>query len=102
MLGLNGIYSYENSYGNFLELKANIEIWVYITLAAGLAFFSPNTQELVGKYISSSEIDTVVIGLSQNGRNAISNLVLPFLLGVMAAVALMNLSRPSEFLYFNF
>lgn len=102
MLGLNGIYSYENSYGNFLELKANIEIWVYITLAAGLAFFSPNTQELVGKYISSSEIETVVIGLSQNGRNAISNLVLPFLLGVMAAVALMNLSRPSEFLYFNF
>lgn len=91
MVGLHGV-----------GLPEAAEVWFGILGAASIAFFSPNTQEIVGRYLAVAKAGEI----ARDSRGAALfrpvHIILPVALGIVAALSLMNLSRPSEFLYFNF
>jgi D-alanyl-lipoteichoic acid acyltransferase DltB (MBOAT superfamily) len=84
MIGCNGFIPDGVASGSPAELLLSHELWISLFLASGIVFLLPNTQELAAGYLERPR------------------LIFPLALGIIAAIGLMNLSRPSEFLYFNF
>ncbi len=79
-----------------------VETWCWVALAALIAFFSPNTQEIMGHFDPA---------LPEEGRQPFR--VAPRLawsptrlhavvLGLLLSLGVLALSRPTEFLYFQF
>jgi alginate O-acetyltransferase complex protein AlgI len=81
------------------ELLVN---WTWCIVLLMVTTFAPNTQEFVARHIS----DRPTIAVEHRESHAVAwaspGLAIASGLGLLAALALMNLSRPSEFLYFNF
>jgi hypothetical protein len=74
--------------------------FAWVSFAAAVAFLAPNTQEIVARFrpaLAAGMAGQVARGwtLHLNWRWAAS-------LGLLAAASLLSLSRPTEFLYFQF
>ena len=79
-----------------------VETWSWIVLAALIAFIAPNTQEIMGRFEPA---------LPEHGQTHIRRarylLWLPtrqqaILTGLLFALGILALARPTEFLYFQF
>lgn len=82
-----------------------VETWVWVTVGGFIAFFMPNTQQIMARFSpalnytgNSLESSTVVASRAVFSPSAIWGV----LVGVMMIVSLLSLNRPSEFLYFQF
>lgn len=81
---------------------AFVETWAWVIVGALVAFFAPNTQEIMGRFDPALPEDSrhaqpVARRLAwQPSRRSALAIGLLFALGVLA------LSRPTEFLYFQF
>jgi len=74
--------------------------WIWVGLAALIAFRAPNTQEIVGRFsptlLGAANMRTAGrLGFSLRPAWAIG-------LGVLATLCVLSLSQPAEFLYFQF
>jgi D-alanyl-lipoteichoic acid acyltransferase DltB (MBOAT superfamily) len=100
MFGLNGLGA------RLPELETS----VYILGSALLVFALPNSQEIVERVWPFATSDNAVnatqaphaANATPSRMRVMLRTAFPFALGLTAALALMNLSRPTEFLYFNF
>ncbi|MBS0554953.1 MAG: MBOAT family protein [Proteobacteria bacterium] len=82
---------------------AFVETWSWVLLAAGIAFLSPNTQEIMSRFEPA---------LAMHGKDADAGQPRLFtwqprrrdavLVGLLFAFGVLALSRPTEFLYFQF
>jgi hypothetical protein len=84
-----------------------IETWGWIVFAAVIAFLLPNTQELTRRFdpaldfVPPVETETVT-------ANPVSRLTWTpsrnwgVVLGILTVISLLSLTRPNEFLYFQF
>lgn len=89
--------------GSYLGGGANfVETWCWIAASALIAFLAPNTQEIMGRFEPA---------LPEEGRNQLRPA--PHLawtplrrnaitMGFLLALGILALSRPTEFLYFQF
>ncbi len=82
-----------------------VETWGWITFAAVLAFFLPNTQELTRLFEPAPDFklstQTAPGSLAQRLTWAPSRRW-AVLLGFLSVLSLLSLNRPNEFLYFQF
>jgi D-alanyl-lipoteichoic acid acyltransferase DltB (MBOAT superfamily) len=73
--------------------------WLWIVGLAGVAFFAPNSQEIVGRWRAALDAEAVqapgLFAWGPTPRWAVA-------MGVVAAVGTLALSQVSEFLYFQF
>jgi hypothetical protein len=82
-----------------------VESWGWIAFAAVIAFFLPNTQELTRSF--EPALDFKPHSASMRG-GPLSRLTWTpsrrwaMFLGALAIASLLSLSRPNEFLYFQF
>lgn len=77
-----------------------VELWMWVVLAASIAFFAPNTQEIMRRVrpaLPSDIFNGPWIPLVWKPR-----LAWAIGIGVLAAIGFLSLSNPSEFLYFQF
>ena len=76
-----------------------IETWSWVTVAALVAFLAPNTQQIMYRYAPALDHDgtaaPVRLSWLPAARPALAT-------GLLAVACLLALSRPSEFLYFQF
>lgn len=81
---------------------ALIQTWTWCVALFTVTTLLPNSQQFVARWVS----DRPSIGVEVRDTGAATwvrpGAGLALALGGLAALALMNLSRPSEFLYFNF
>lgn len=91
--------------GSFLGGGANfVATWAWVTVAAFIAFALPNTQELMRRYVPA------LPDLRQSSQPAFALFSLRWKpttnwaisIGLLGAAGLLSLTRPSEFLYFQF
>ena len=82
-----------------LDLLVN---WIWVAVLLAITTLLPNTQEFVARRIT----DRATIAVDHRETHVVAwagpGLAIAGGLGLLTALALMNLSRPSEFLYFNF
>jgi len=79
-----------------------IETWAWVGIAALIAFACPNTQEIMRHYRPALDYSPTH-NSSTSGRMAwYPSSRVGIALGVLAALSLLALNRPSEFLYFQF
>ena len=78
---------------------AFVEVWSWIACAAVIAFAGPNTQELLARYRPVLESVTSRVSVALAWR---PNRRFALLTGILLAAGLLSLSRPTEFLYFQF
>ena len=71
-----------------------VETWAWVAAGSVIAFFAPNTQEIVAHFESASA-DSHHQPRALTSLHAVS-------LGMLLGVAILALSRPTEFLYFQF
>lgn len=96
LLGQLGIATYLGGGSVFLET------WMTVAIAALIAFFAPNTQEIMGRFDPTlSEAGSLPQGSSlhllwEPSRRA------ALAVGFLFAAGMLALSRPTEFLYFQF
>jgi len=90
--------------GTFLGGGGNfIETWAWITVGAGIAFLCPNTQEIMNRFEPA---------LAEHGKRTASTATTRLewqphrkhavIVGLVFAFGVLALSRPTEFLYFQF
>ncbi len=89
--------------GSYLGGGANfVETWFWILCASSVAFFAPNTQEIMGHFEPA---------LPENGHphfqparrlSWMPKRLTAIVVGVLFGFGLLALSRPTEFLYFQF
>lgn len=82
-----------------------VETWGWIALAATIAFFLPNTQEITRHFEPA-------LGFKQSvdiGEKSLTNQltwkpspIWAALIGFLSVISLLSLNRPNEFLYFQF
>lgn len=79
-----------------------VETWVWVVACALLAFFAPNTQEIMGRFEPALPIEghagfksASCLSWRPRRRDAI-------VVGALLAAGILALSRPTEFLYFQF
>ena len=79
-----------------------IETWLWVAVGASIAFLAPNTQEILGRYEPALPVER------RTGFRVAPRLLWhpcrrdAVLYGLLFAVGLLALSRPTEFLYFQF
>lgn len=96
LLDLIGVEAYLGGGANF------VETWSWVALAGVIAFFAPNTQEIMGRFEpalpahghAQASPETRLLWTPQR-RNAIA-------IGTLLALGFLALSSPTEFLYFQF
>jgi hypothetical protein len=74
--------------------------WTWVAIAAAIAFFAPNTQQIMARFAPA-----LAIGRVDKPTSALRfglRLVWAVGLGLVTSLCLLSLSRPSEFLYFQF
>ncbi len=80
--------------------KQFVMTYLWLAFAGAIAFFAPNTQELMHRFrpalMASSE------RLRAHGLRLRLNWKWAAALGVLGGISLLSLSRPTEFLYFQF
>lgn len=88
--------------GTYLGGGANFtETWFWIAAGTVIAFCAPNTQQIMARFEPAlpderpSRATTARLGWLPDRRNAM-------LVGILLALGLLALSRPAEFLYFQF
>ncbi|MGB4910583.1 MAG: MBOAT family protein [Candidatus Dechloromonas phosphoritropha] len=89
--------------GSYLGGGANfVETWCWITVGALIAFIAPNTQEIMGHFEPALPEEGRArlrpaqrLAWAPQRRNAIA-------MGLLFALGVLALSRPTEFLYFQF
>jgi D-alanyl-lipoteichoic acid acyltransferase DltB (MBOAT superfamily) len=79
-----------------------VETYLWVIAAASLAFLAPNTQEIASRFEPALDFDgdstsrsVAPLVWQPNTRWAVA-------IGVLGALCLLSLSRPTEFLYFQF
>lgn len=86
--------------------KIFIETWSWIALAALIAFFFPNTQEIMQNFKPALDFQNSKI--KSPTRNLLGYLVWQpsrwwsVWIGVITVISLLSLNRPNDFLYFQF
>jgi hypothetical protein len=76
-----------------------IETWTWVVVAALVAFFAPNTQQIMHRFSPALDHD----GTAAPARLSWLPAPRPALAaGLLAVACMLALSRPSEFLYFQF
>ena len=89
--------------GSYLGGGANfVETWCWIAVSALIAFLAPNTQEIMGRFEPALPEEGRArlrpaphLVWTPLRRNAIA-------IGLLLALGMLALSRPTEFLYFQF
>ncbi len=88
--------------GSYLGGGASfVETWVWVAIAALIAFFAPNTQEIMGRFDPAlpeegrSPLQAARFAWQPRRTRAIAT-------GCLFALGVLALSRPTEFLYFQF
>lgn len=76
--------------------------WAWVVALLMIATLLPNTQEFVARHVSDHPSIAVEAREVRTVAWRAPGLALALGLGLLTALSLMNLSRPSEFLYFNF
>ncbi|MBL8483755.1 MAG: MBOAT family protein, partial [Rhodocyclaceae bacterium] len=79
-----------------------LETWGYVIVIAPIAFFMPNTQEIMRRYapaldVADAPLAPSVVNLRWRPRARWAAGI-----ACLAALCVMSLARPSEFLYFQF
>lgn len=77
-----------------------VETWAWVTLGAAIAFFAPNTQEIMSRFEPALPDTGRPLSIPrfswQPGRRQ------AVVCGLLLALGVLALSRPTEFLYFQF
>ena len=78
-----------------------IETYAWVTVGALIAFLAPNTQQIAARFEPALDFDA---GQSAAPRPLQWRPTLPWAvaIGLLATAGLLSLSRPTEFLYFQF
>jgi len=84
-----------------LQISAEIMLVAYIAMVAGIAFFAPNTQEIMGRYYLQPR-GSAETALSNSKGLWSPRLLWACVISVAAAWSLLGLTQISEFLYFQF
>lgn len=101
MIGLQGAGSWEIAQQAAAPIKISAAL-LWIVPLLGLALFAPNSQEIITRliakrdYLLESYVDGDVVVWDK------VNIGWALALGAIAAVAIIHISRPTTFLYFNF
>jgi alginate O-acetyltransferase complex protein AlgI len=79
-----------------------VETWCWVAIGGLIAFFAPNTQEIMGRFKPALPEEGRAklrpaphLSWTPQRRNAIAT-------GLLFALGMLALSRPTEFLYFQF
>jgi hypothetical protein len=81
------------------------ESWIWIIAGGLIAFGLPNTQEITRKFRPALSVDarpTHVDGVLSRFLTWMPSRAWAVVIGLVAIASLLSLSRPSEFLYFQF
>ncbi len=78
-----------------------VEMWIWVCLAAGIAFAAPNTQQVMGRFDPALRDDRHASPLARRliWRPTRTSAIV---VGCLLACGVLALSRPTEFLYFQF
>lgn len=80
-----------------------LETWSWVFVAAGIAFFLPNTQQIMWRFEPALDFDPLLTKVYGSGiKSWMPSRKWALVLGVMVTLCLLSLNRPSEFLYFQF
>lgn len=76
-----------------------VETWLWVTAGALIAFLPPNTQEIMGRFEPAlgegAQLRPTRLAWQPRRRDAV-------LVGLLFALGVLSLGRPTEFLYFQF
>jgi alginate O-acetyltransferase complex protein AlgI len=76
-----------------------VEAYAWIVPAALIAFFAPNTQQIMAKFEPALDFDSSARPVKLHWQ---PSRAWAWFIGALAVVSLLALNRPSEFLYFQF
>jgi hypothetical protein len=82
-----------------------IETWGWIVFAAVIAFLLPNTQELTRRFDPALDFLPSVETMARNPASRLTwtpSRNWGVFLGILMVISLLSLTRPNEFLYFQF
>ena len=98
LLGRAGVVDYLGGGAAF------IATWGWIAAAAGLAFLCPNTQEITHRFAPALDFDAGAAHARSLPRALAwrPSRAWAFTLGLLVLASLLSLTRPAEFLYFQF
>lgn len=81
---------------------AFVEVWAWVVLGALLAFFCPNTQEIMARHEPALAEKGALLMPSHRHFDWQIDRRHAALAGFLLAIGILALSRPTEFLYFQF
>lgn len=93
-LGLESPFFVQDAVGHFWN-------WIWVTVAALIAFKAPNSQEFIARHLARDH-NSLELGGTSVATGAVLSRPIAVYFGVLLGLSLMSLSRPTEFLYFNF
>jgi hypothetical protein len=79
-----------------------VQTWAWVAVAAVLAFFPPNTQEIMARAQATLRDQSLTLQASGTRFTCAPRRSHAILAGVVFALGVLALSRPTEFLYFQF
>lgn len=80
-----------------------VETWAWVSVGAVIAFMAPNTQEIMARFEPALQAERQFSGLCPVGRVSwIPQKRYAVAIGLLLAFGILALSRPTEFLYFQF
>jgi D-alanyl-lipoteichoic acid acyltransferase DltB (MBOAT superfamily) len=97
-----GIHLQDLGIGTFLGGGQRfVETCLWVAIGAVIAFWAPNTQEIVAQFEPALDFDA---SASLRARRLLwtPTLAWSIAIGVLGGACLLSLSRPTEFLYFQF
>lgn len=91
-----GVASYLGGGANF------VETWCWVMVAALIAFIAPNTQEIMARFDPALPEEKIVRQHKAHSLAWIPKKPSAMAIGLLFALGFLSLSRPTEFLYFQF
>jgi alginate O-acetyltransferase complex protein AlgI len=79
-----------------------IETFAWIFVGALIAFWAPNTQQIMARYEPALDFDPKEDANPRAAREWRPSVAWSVALGLLAAACVLSLNRPTEFLYFQF
>ncbi len=80
-----------------------METWSWVTVGAGLAFLFPNTQQIMDRFDPALDYAaSAPLGLARRALHWRASTAWALWIGALCVASLLSLSRPAEFLYFQF
>lgn len=79
-----------------------VESWCWIVIGGSIAFFAPNTQEIMGRFEPALSEEGHARPHTAGRLCWVPNRLTGIAIGLLFGMGILALSRPTEFLYFQF